>query len=126
VRRCGFSVSGGKSDDCPGRWCWRSARSSRAVGCRGGGSETLAVLRALTSCRAEDGIDRATPKRVDFFIFVRASHVCFSHSNHAIFSPIVRMDWCFELEHRCSWILGGLGSVALPLGVVLWFHQIFR
>jgi hypothetical protein len=33
-----------RRDSGPGRWCWRSAGRGGAVGCRGGGPETLSVL----------------------------------------------------------------------------------
>jgi hypothetical protein len=62
---------------------WRSrkvvlvvrARRGGAAGCQGGGPESLAVLRALTSCRADDGVALdagrrrrfgAAPRRVGF------------------------------------------------------------
>jgi hypothetical protein len=53
------------------------------------------VLKALTLCRVDNKValdaDRqhrfgAAPRRVGFFIFVRASRVCFSHSSHGVFS----------------------------------------
>jgi hypothetical protein len=68
VQRRGSSVSGGTLG-------WRSAGRRRAGGCRGGGPETLSLLRALW--------------RVGFFIYVRASRVCSSHSSHDVYSPEV-------------------------------------
>jgi hypothetical protein len=39
-----------------GRWCWRSALHSGAVGYGGGCSDSLVVMRASTSYRADDEV----------------------------------------------------------------------
>jgi hypothetical protein len=79
-------------DGGPGRWWWWSAGRS-GVARR---PRTLVLLRALTLCRVDDKValdaDRrrhfgAAPRRVGFFIYVRASRVCSSHSSHDVFSP---------------------------------------
>jgi hypothetical protein len=101
VRRCGSCVSGGMSG-------WRSRKvvlvvcwAKRSGWMSGRRPRTLAVLRALTLCRVDDKValdaDRrrrfgAAPRRVGFFIFVRASRVCSSHSSYGVFSPAMVKD----------------------------------
>jgi hypothetical protein len=48
-----------------------------------------------------------SPRRIDFFIYIRVFHVCSSHSSYGVFSlavvnghPVL-MEWVFELEFGC-------------------------
>jgi hypothetical protein len=120
----------------PGRWCWRFAWRGAAVGCRGGGPETLAVLRASTLCRADDEVALdvghrrpfgAAPRMVGFFICIRASRVCSSHSSRGVFSLMlanghpVLSEWGFELFPGLVWAWLGGGCGRGPACVVVWF-----
>jgi hypothetical protein len=126
VGRRGSSASGGKSG-------WRSRKVVLAVRMEwrsswmsGRRPRNLAVLRALTLGRADDevaldvGRQRpfgAAPRRVGFFIRIRASRVCSSHSSRGVFSLMLAnghpdlSEWGFELFPGLvwAWLGGGCG-----------------
>jgi hypothetical protein len=73
-------------------WAWWSSWMS------GRWPETLSVLWAS--------------QRVGFFICVRASHVCSSHSSHCVFSPAVvegRLALAKRCFRVCSWVFSSIG-----------------
>jgi hypothetical protein len=89
VVRCG-----GKLGWWPEIWCWQCAGCDRSAGCRGGSSESLTVLKVSISCRVDEDVAldvghrrhfSATPRMVGFFIYVRVSRLCSSHSSRSVF-----------------------------------------
>jgi hypothetical protein len=79
-RYVGMAVpEGGVGGLCAGR--------GGLVGCRGGGLESLTVLRTSTLCREGDKVVLAQFSERFVFSYVGVSRVCSSHSRHGVFSP---------------------------------------
>jgi hypothetical protein len=98
------------------RWCWSSFElGGTTVDVRGGGHETLLVLRVSW--------------RVGFCIYARASHVSFFNSCHDVFSPAVMngrlasTKWCLEgvwPHAECDHSVGIVLRFLLGLLLISW------
>jgi hypothetical protein len=100
------------------------------VGCRGGGPESLTVLRTSTLCREGDKVVLAQfSERFVFFSYVGVSRVCSSHSRHGVFSPVWLEGKLILTSVSSACISGGfewacpcdVASVGLTPWCLVWF-----
>jgi hypothetical protein len=126
-RYVGMAVpEGGVGGLCAGR--------GGLVGCRGGGPESLAVLRTSTLCHKGDKFDLAQfLERFVFFSYVGVSRVCSSHSRLGVFSSAWLEGKVVLASVSSACISGGLewacprgvASVGLTRGVLYCFRPVF-